>query len=45
MGGMNGAVFCQHVNCIFEFLSLLSDILDNSTGEVYHSKVEDHLKC
>ena len=50
MGGMNGAVFCQHVNCVFEFSSLLSDILGIgqwhcSTGEVYHSQVEDHLKC
>ena len=45
MGGTNGAVFCQHVICVFKFSSLLSDILGNGTGEVYHSKVEDHLKC
>ena len=45
MGGTNGAVFCQHVICVFKFSSLLSDILGSGTGEVYHSKVEDHLKC
>ena len=45
MGGTNGAVFCQHVNSVFEFSSLLSDNLGNGNAEIYYSKVEDHLKC